>query len=59
MRLSRTGKIQQQNLAHGGDRGLYRKKYRQGFGFTLVTCHDCGKFFQNLILITEGKEKLF
>ena len=34
----------------------YRKKYRQGFD--LVTCHDCGKF-QNLILITEERKSSF
>ena len=34
----------------------YRKKYRQGF--TLVTCHDCGKS-QNLILITEERKSSF
>ena len=34
----------------------YRKKNRQGFD--LVTCHDCGKF-QNLILITEERQSSF
>ena len=34
----------------------YRKKNRQGFD--LVTCHDCGKF-QNLILITEERKSSF
>ena len=34
----------------------YRKKYRQGFD--LVTCHDCDKF-QNLILITEERKSSF
>ena len=38
-----------------GDKS-YRKKYRQGF--TLVTCHDCGKS-QNLILITEERKSSF
>lgn len=34
----------------------YRKKYVQGFD--LVTCHDCGKF-QNLILITDERKNSF
>ena len=38
-----------------GDKS-YRKKYIQGF--TLVTCHDCGKS-QNLILITEERKSSF